>query len=593
MIRGGIFFARIVFPLHSGGKYKYTGVSTSDITRINEELVYTSYSIPGTYSNCIYKGYAATIRNRNRTISDTFNILVVHWKFSALRETRARTPMQCWVNNVDFGNTTAEENTDDEEENGCIAQNEIDPFIRSILWSTVETSVTSSVVANVPIYISGEYPSQWLSRIQQLVHFHGSLIPFTVHDLVEVVKAHYKHIWVREYAAQFGDILKVLKKAKKFKIKYINDYAGTVTGVNHNTRASSLFRSFSIFHVRQVAFGGSHYVFLTTDGTLYGGGGNSLGQLGCKSPSENCYLTSFALSSHSSYPVAETDVVDSIACGFSATFLVARSGVAYAAGCLDNGRLGVGLLSRNTHYPQWYRLLGPPFRCIYGGSVSGCGISTDHFLFSWGKAKYNGHTTTDDLLYPRCLSKLGRVLSASMSGGGYHTVALTASGTVWVWGHNRVGQLSIGHNFNAGEDYESVFERNRKMDDHVVSFPIQWIDWKPFSILYVLAGWGNTMVIDSKNRILICGRNCSGQLGIEPCTEAGRTPCQKEFVQLCLYHNKIYNISLTSQGVAIGDDSGTRLWGEWLVRKTPHTIEPSLMDRQYIWEQRGIVFYRD
>ena len=56
--------------------------------------------------------------------------------------------MQCWVNNVDFGNTTVEEDTDDDDENGCITQNEIDPFIRSILWSTVE---------NVSVRIEGAF----------------------------------------------------------------------------------------------------------------------------------------------------------------------------------------------------------------------------------------------------------------------------------------------------------------------------------------------------------------------------------------------------------------------------------------------------
>lgn len=497
--------------------------------------------------------------------------------------------MQCWTNNVDFGGD-APLYACDAEANNCIAQDPVEPFIRTILWSTVETAITSLEATKIPIYyITGESPSQWLSRIEQLVQFHGSFFPFTVQNLVEVVKAHYKHVWIREYATQFGNILKVLKKAKKFKLKSINDCTGTVTGINHDSHGASLLRSFSIFHVRQVAFGGSHYVFLTMDGTVYAGGGNSLGQLGCKSPSETCYLTSFPLSSHASYPIANTEKVDYIACGFSTTFLVAQSGVAYAAGSTDNGRLGVGLI---TSCPQWYRLLGPPFKSIHGGSVSSCGISKDHFLFSWGKAKYNGHTLTDDVVYPRCLSQLGRVMSASMSCGGYHTVVLTASGTVWVWGHNRVGQLSVGHNFNAGENYETVFERNRQMDNHAVPFPIQLTRWKPFSILYVLAGWGNTLVIDSKNRILICGRNCSGQLGIEPNTGVTRTPCQKEFVQLCLYHNGIQNIAVAPQGVAVSDESGTRLWGEWLVRP-PLTTEPSLVDQQYIWEQRGVIFYRD
>ena len=36
-----------------------------------------------------------------------------------------------------------------------------------------------------------------------------------------------------------------------------------------------------------------------------------------------------------------------------------------------------------------------------------------------------------------------RISQISVGPGGYHTIALAANGTVYTWGHNRVGQLGF------------------------------------------------------------------------------------------------------------------------------------------------------
>lgn len=49
---------------------------------------------------------------------------------------------------------------------------------------------------------------------------------------------------------------------------------------------------------------------------------------------------------------------------------------------------------------------------------------------------------------PRILSDCfeGKVIKQiSVGPGGYHTIALTVSGTVYTWGHNRVGQLGYSN----------------------------------------------------------------------------------------------------------------------------------------------------
>jgi len=134
--------------------------------------------------------------------------------------------------------------------------------------------------------------------------------------------------------------------------------------------------------------------------------------------------------------------------------------------------------------------------------------------------------------------------------GGYHAVVLAVDGAVWVWGHNRAGQLGVSDNFCT--------------DDCILKTPAPLAQFPRFFIVSASAGWGNTVLLTSNNEILICGRNCSGQLGIpvNACDLNDRgAPCSCNFVTLCSGEN-VKNVTSTWLGTIVEYEDKTILWGE-------------------------------
>ena len=66
-------------------------------------------------------------------------------------------------------------------------------------------------------------------------------------------------------------------------------------------------------------------------------------------------------------------------------------------------------------------------------------------VYSCGKAGFCGHGESNDVMVPMWLDYFDseEVEQVSISSGGFHTLALTKSGTLYSWGHCRVGQLGI------------------------------------------------------------------------------------------------------------------------------------------------------
>lgn len=66
-------------------------------------------------------------------------------------------------------------------------------------------------------------------------------------------------------------------------------------------------------------------------------------------------------------------------------------------------------------------------------------------LYTCGKADYVGHNTSEDILEPRLLSNFdgAKIIQISVASGGFHSLALTEDGSLYSWGHNRVGQLGL------------------------------------------------------------------------------------------------------------------------------------------------------
>lgn len=100
----------------------------------------------------------------------------------------------------------------------------------------------------------------------------------------------------------------------------------------------------------------------------------------------------------------------------------------------------------------------------------------------------------------------GTRLSA-VTGGGGHTVVLTAARTVFVFGWNKDGQLGLGHT-----------------DDVMIPRYLELTA----SIAKVACGWNHTLAITCGGTLLAWGSNAYGQLGLP---EKRRQLCPVEVSQ--------------------------------------------------------------
>ena len=87
------------------------------------------------------------------------------------------------------------------------------------------------------------------------------------------------------------------------------------------------------------------------------------------------------------------------------------------------------------------------------------------------------------------------IVDISCQHGSYHTLCLDSNGSVYAWGHNRVGQLGT------------------ITSEKIVILPIK-INFK-VPIKKISGGWGTSGFIDFDNKIYSFGRNDCGQTGWE------------------------------------------------------------------------------
>lgn len=383
-----------------------------------------------------------------------------------------------------------------------------------------------------------EAPEAWLDRLEGLLEECGKLNAVSKQDLCKVAKDFMQDgTWEKALAKRFGVVLKTLKRMHGFVPKvFVQKPELKVKHLMNNTLVRNYIR------VLKFTTGGSHYLVLTEGGKVFGEGRNSFGQLGSVA-SEGKYYRGV---------VWEKGAID-IACGYSTSFVVAEDGTGYAAGNNVNGRLGIGeipLDNNHVNHYCWRKMMAPPMKRIEAGSIYGMGLGRDNSVYTWGGYHFTGHANMEsrlhrqamrpspyDLPFPKRVP-IGKALTISIGPGGYHSVVLTAAGKVVVWGHNRVGQLGLLN--------DAV--------THVVRPIPRTLDFPRFSVVYAKAGWGNTLLVTSKGECLICGRNCSGQLGIaqdNSLTAANGTPFHHRFQQLLATTEAVQDIRVSEQSVFV------------------------------------------
>ena len=272
---------------------------------------------------------------------------------------------------------------------------------------------------------------------------------------------------------------------------------GRVGGTRNPSSDFRFCRSLLGITVVQVSCGGQHACALTSDGFVYSWGRGSFGRLGHGNDED--------VGDPLLIRRLEAMRVRQVACGFAYTAAVTVGGELFAWGAGESGRLGNGNTADQL-VPTKVMMDGKKVSLVFAGSVHTCVLAEGH-VYSCGRFEYTGHGGDKDVTVPTKLDMFGgkQVQQISVGPGGYHTIALTVTGEVYTWGHNRVGQLGYdsradaAHNGNgsAFQPCPCLVESLTKME-----------------VTQVVAGWGHSAVLLRTGEVLMCGRNHQAQLGM-------------------------------------------------------------------------------
>jgi alpha-tubulin suppressor-like RCC1 family protein len=190
--------------------------------------------------------------------------------------------------------------------------------------------------------------------------------------------------------------------------------------------------------VRQVAAGSLHSLALTSDGSVWAFGNNSVGQLGNGSTA----------TSYVPVQVPGLTGITQIAAGGDFSLALASDGSVWAWGRDDDGQLGdddAGRVGYSTTPVQVRGLTG--VTQIAAGLKFALALRSDGTVWAWGENDSGqlGNGTTNDSAVPVQVTGLSRV--TQIAAGTTSAMAALTRGfittltTVWTWGGNYEGEL--------------------------------------------------------------------------------------------------------------------------------------------------------
>lgn len=229
----------------------------------------------------------------------------------------------------------------------------------------------------------------------------------------------------------------------------------------------------------QKIFAGQQYsVGIKTDGTLWAWGYNNIGQLG-----DGTFVNRIV-------PVQIGNSTDwiNVSVGNGSNLAIKSNGTLWGWGNNFRGQLGDGT-NFDKNVPTQIGT-ATNWKTVDIGEGFSLAIKNNGTLWTWGYNDYGqlGDGTTSNRLLP---GQIGTDVDwADVAAGYSHSVARKANGILYTWGNNSSGQLGDGTNINR---YTPI----------AVYDGIQSID----------AGWYNTIGVNTYGNMFSCGHNLFGQLG--------------------------------------------------------------------------------
>jgi alpha-tubulin suppressor-like RCC1 family protein len=190
---------------------------------------------------------------------------------------------------------------------------------------------------------------------------------------------------------------------------------------------------------KAIACGGYHTIVLMTDGSLYGTGLNSSGQL-IDVPALVPYASSLTLMTNSTGLTPKA-----ITCGDNYTIVLMTDNTIYGGGYNINGQLGIGNYTNQSSFTSMTNYTGLTPKAIACGGFHTIVLMTDGSLYGTG-SNYGGILTN----LPYQSSSLTLMTNStdktphSILAGHIQTIVLMTDGTIYGAGDNYEGQLGLG-----------------------------------------------------------------------------------------------------------------------------------------------------
>ncbi|KAL0832902.1 hypothetical protein ABMA28_001047 [Loxostege sticticalis] len=246
-------------------------------------------------------------------------------------------------------------------------------------------------------------------------------------------------------------------------------------------------------HIRLVAAGEFHTLYLTNHGHLFSCGSNEVGQLGRHTESRE-----------GKHPASVEKLkefkISAVACGLQHSLALNEWGQPFSWGCNSMGQLGLDPKndSQSHNVPAIVRMLATKNVVqIACGSYHSIALTNNGDLFAWGANTYGQcglGTMSSKETVPQPITSLLGVPIALIACGSNHTFALSKSGAVFGWGKNTHGQLGLQH------------KDNRCYPSHLKSL-------RDVKVCHIACGEDFTAFLTLDGGVFTCGNGEYGQTG--------------------------------------------------------------------------------
>ncbi|XP_059227532.1 RCC1 domain-containing protein 1 isoform X1 [Mustela nigripes] len=203
--------------------------------------------------------------------------------------------------------------------------------------------------------------------------------------------------------------------------------------------------------------------------------------------------------------------------------------------------------------PPFYRPLAPELRArrLELGGEHALLLDEAGQVFSWGQGRHGqlGHGTLEATPEPRLLEALQGLPMAEVAAGGWHSVCVSETGDIYVWGWNESGQLALPSRSlaedgktvarEAGRPHEGDSDMRRTVGSEDGA-PAPFIAIQPFPALLDLpqgaeaaqasCGSRHTAVVTRTGELYTWGWGKYGQLGHQDTTSLDRPRHVEYFV---------------------------------------------------------------